>query len=255
MYSISKNRLFGAIGVAALLAATPVLAQDATTQPSTDSSAQQTSSDGSTPSTTTQSDPLLVSVNGSEIRQSDLLTAISTLPPQMQQLPREMLIGLAMDQLVARQLILDAARADNLAEDPEVQSLVEPMVSQITDQAMVQVWLQRELEGQITEENLQQAFAGFQTANPESDATLEQVRPQLLQALQQEALSGLSETLRSGADVVFYDASGNPTDAPSSSSGATSSSSNGGSGSNAGSGSAGEQGSSETGSAMEPAKQ
>ncbi len=217
-----NTQLLCSIAMVAALGATttmPSFAQEATGNSTTAPAAREGQSTapadaGTTSSSSSTGDQLVVTVNGSEIRQSDIRDAISTLPPQMQQMPEEMLVGLALDQLVARQLILEEANSQQLAEDPEVKQLVDSMLNRLTEQAVVQVWLTRELEGEITEERLREEFDRYQQANSQSDLTFEQARPQIEQALRQQVMSNVTDRLRQGADVVFFDASGNPVAEP-----------------------------------------
>ncbi|WIJ24974.1 hypothetical protein [Devosia sp. RR2S18] len=116
--------------------------------------------------------------------------------------------------MVTRELILNQAQASGLESDPEVQSLVQTMMEEITEQALVQVWVARQLNQQLTDEQLQSAFASFQEANPDSAVTFEQARPQIEQALRQQLAASLGEQLRQNADVTYFDAAGNPTEQP-----------------------------------------
>ncbi|HEV2126887.1 MAG TPA: hypothetical protein VGW38_29400 [Chloroflexota bacterium] len=153
---------------------------------------------------------LIVTVNDVEIRQADVLNAIQNLPPQVQQMPPQMLLPIVVKQLLTRELILDRGRAENLQTDPAVLAIVKPQTQALEDQAVVNVWIERELAERVTEERINAAYEQFRAANPDSTVTLAVARPQLEQALRQEAMRQLSAELRSGASIVFYDASGNP---------------------------------------------
>lgn len=202
--------------VAALLGSTavvaPVVAQD-DQAPSQQAGGDTTSESAAIGGAGTAAENmLLATVNGVEIRQSDVTQVISSLPPQMRQLPPEMILSMAVDQVVTQELFLEAARAQDLANDPEVKSLVEPLIEQLTEQAMVRVWLSRQFNEQVDEARLQEEFAEFQEANSDSDLTFEQARPQLEQAVRREVLADLTVDLSEKADIVFYDASGDPVD-------------------------------------------
>ncbi|WIJ24965.1 SurA N-terminal domain-containing protein [Devosia sp. RR2S18] len=220
------NRLFAAVSVATLMTgamALPATAQDAASTDSaaqTEAEASATTTDASAGTGASQagqsgaatSDSVVAEVNGTQITLSDVRNAISTLPPQMQQFPEEMVVSLALDQLVTRELILNQAQASGLESDPEVQSLVQTMMEEITEQALVQVWVARQLNEQITDEQLQSAFASFQETNPDAVVTFEQARPQIEQALRQQLAASLGEQLRRDAEVTYFDAAGNPTE-------------------------------------------
>ncbi|MEX2375840.1 MAG: hypothetical protein WD942_09705 [Dehalococcoidia bacterium] len=211
---IQLSRVARVTAVAALLGSTaliaPTVAQDNQAQPEQAESGTTSSTAGTGETGTAGENILLATVNGVEIRQSDVTQVIASLPPQMRQLPPEMVVSMAVDQVVTRELFLEEARSQDLGNDPEVQSLVEPLVEQLTEQAMVQVWLARQFSEGVDETRLQEEFAEFQTANPDSEITFEQARPQLEQAVRREVLADLTVNLSERADIVFYDASGNP---------------------------------------------
>jgi hypothetical protein len=160
-------------------------------------------------------DTLIVTVGEERITGADVVATIDTLPPQLRQQPPALLIPMAVDSLVTRELILQEARAQNLAEDPEVRSLADASAEIAEEDAMVQVYLQRELESRVTDEAVQGAYdalaqsvqaQGAQTQLP----PLEQVRPQIERQLQQQALQGLRSELASDVAVVFYGPDGQP---------------------------------------------
>ena len=49
---------------------------------------------------------LIATVGGTEIRGSDLMTVIGALPPQLRSQPPQMLVPIALEQLIMRELIL-----------------------------------------------------------------------------------------------------------------------------------------------------
>jgi peptidyl-prolyl cis-trans isomerase C len=64
-------------------------------------------------------DRVVASVNGEEIRVSDIEQFVSTLPPQAQQIPRDELERLVVNELVNTRVIGAAARADGIEKDAE----------------------------------------------------------------------------------------------------------------------------------------
>ncbi len=155
-------------------------------------------------------DMVIVRVGDADIRGSDISGAISLLPPQLQQQPPEMLVPMAVNQLIARELILKAAIADNLAEDPEVVALVDEAQMASEQDAMVQVWLQRELDGRVTDENVQAEYDEIKANSEQEIPPLEAVRAQIEQQLRQEAFMGLEEDLRKDVEIVYYGPDGKP---------------------------------------------
>jgi hypothetical protein len=155
-------------------------------------------------------DMVIVRVGDADIRGSDISGAISLLPPQLQQQPPEMLVPMAVNQLIARELILKAAMADNLAEDAEVVALVDEAQMASEQDAMVQVWLQRELAGRVTDQDVQAKYDEIKAKSEQETPPLEAVRAQIEQQLRQEAFIVLEEHLRKDVEIVYYGSDGKP---------------------------------------------
>ncbi|MFZ3585371.1 hypothetical protein ACOI1H_25120, partial [Loktanella sp. DJP18] len=158
---------------------------------------------------------LVATVGGAEIRNADLMTFIGTLPPEVQSMPPEMLVPVALEQLILRELILNEANSQNLGEDPEVQSIVDSTSAAAMDDAMVQVWLSRQMADVVTDEAVQQVYDEAVAAGQQDLPPVEQVRPQIEQFLLQQAMQDVQMQLSEGAEVVFYDPTGQPVDASS----------------------------------------
>ncbi|WP_147115145.1 hypothetical protein [Tateyamaria sp. syn59] len=109
-----------------------------------------------------------------------------------------------------RELILEEARSANLAENDRVKQLVEQSTIEAEDDAMVQVWLEQQFEDDITDETVQGAYDALAATSAQELPPLEQVRPQIEQQLRQQAYVDLQTELQQDAEIVFYDATGNP---------------------------------------------
>ncbi|TGN43640.1 hypothetical protein E4L95_20445 [Paracoccus liaowanqingii] len=157
-----------------------------------------------------QADTLVATVGGTEIRGSDLMTVIGALPPQLQSQSPQMLVPIALEQLIMRELIVEKARSENLAEDPEVTELVSGAMQVAEEDALVQVWLERELAKSVTDEAVQQSYDDAQAQGQQDLPPLEDLRPQIEQHLRSQAVEDLRIQLREGADIVLYDATGRP---------------------------------------------
>lgn len=158
-----------------------------------------------------QADQKVATVNGTEIVTADVRRFVETLPDQMRQAqPPEMLISSAIQQLVVRELILEEARSEDLAEDAEVKKIVEQTSKEAQDDAMIQVWLQRELEDDVTDENVQGAYDALAAASEQELPPLDKVRPQIEQQLRQQAFAEVRASLQKGAEITFFNANGEP---------------------------------------------
>lgn len=158
---------------------------------------------------------LIATVGEERITGADVVATIDALPPQLRQQPPALLIPMAVDSLVTRELILGEARAQNLGEDPEVRSLADASAEIAEEDAMVQVYLQRELASRVTDEAVQGAYDALAQSVQAQGAQgqlppLEQVRPQIERQLQQQALQGLRSELQGDVAVVFYGPDGQP---------------------------------------------
>lgn len=108
------------------------------------------------------SDPVVARVNGSEIRRSDVSVLLGQLPPQVQQMPIEMIYPAIIDQLVNQKLISDAGYKQDLQKTDEVKD----EVKRAEERAVQRAFIQREVENRITQEALEAAYKDFLAHNP-----------------------------------------------------------------------------------------
>ena len=178
--------------------------------PSQDTAQQQSQTGSGEAAGDQQADALVATVGDAEIRGSDMALVVGMLPPELQSQPPQMLLPIALQQLILRELILQEARAQNFADDPEVVALVESTSANLEEDAMVQVWTDREIARAVTDEAVQQAYEDAQAQGAENLPPIDEVRPQIEQYLRQQAMQEIASMLRQDADVVFYDATGRP---------------------------------------------
>ncbi|MBS1302011.1 hypothetical protein [Loktanella sp. SALINAS62] len=188
----------------AALATTPLTAQESETTAPSESQSQPSASQMISP------DQLVASVGETEIIGSDVSEFIESLPPGMREQPPEMLISMAVQQIVLRELLLQEAEAQNLGEDPEVESIVAQSDDMTRDDAMVQVYLTREIEDSVTDEAVQQTYDQIAEQTEEDLPPLEDVRLQIEQQLQQQTVEGLRQDLAANVEIVFYGPDGEP---------------------------------------------
>lgn len=158
-------------------------------------------------------DAIVARVGDADIMRSDVLGVIAVLPPELQQQPAEMLIPMALDQLVLRELILQKAREGGLEADPDVEAMLagaSDASDEARENAMVQVWLDRELEGAVTDQKVQETYGTIEGQLGDQVPPLDQIRPQIEQELRRLAFLELSEELHTGADVTLFGPDGEP---------------------------------------------
>jgi peptidyl-prolyl cis-trans isomerase C len=137
-----------------LLAAAPVLAQaPAPAQPPAAAAPAAPAPGGA--AATPAADPVLARVDGAEIRRSDVQAAIGELPPELRAAPETVLTPLVLDQLITQKALVNAARAEKLGEQPEVQA----RIRRAEEQELQQALLRREIAPKLTEEALRARYA------------------------------------------------------------------------------------------------
>ena len=157
-----------------------------------------------------QEDVLVAKVGDAEIRRSDILGVIGMLPQPLQAQPPEMLIPLALDQLVLRELVLQEAQKAGLDNSSEVQQLVDEQTRSSREDAMVHVWLDQELGKAVTDEAVKSTYDAVKANTAGEFPALDQVRPQIENQLRQQAFMSVSERLKREADVTLYGPDGKP---------------------------------------------
>lgn len=98
--------------------------------------------------------PVVAKVNGQDIMRSDVFNFISGLPEQVRQMPIQTLFPLALEQVVNNRVITAKAGSAQLEADPEVEQLV----SQAKDQIVRNVYIDRQIDEQITQKKLLDAY-------------------------------------------------------------------------------------------------
>lgn len=142
---------------------------------------------------TAEEPQVIARVNGEEIYQSDLVAFVQRLPAQIQS-QVQMLMPQILDQLVNNELSTQAGRDAGLASDPEV---VE-QVSKVEDLIVGQIYLQRAIDEQITDEKVDAAYQEYLEENPPER---ELIARHILVESEDEAKAVITE-LDGGADFA-----------------------------------------------------
>ncbi|HEY8192074.1 MAG TPA: peptidylprolyl isomerase [Alphaproteobacteria bacterium] len=98
--------------------------------------------------------PTVATVNGEEIKRSDVFTFIGTLPEQVRQMPIQNLFPLALEQVINNKIVGARADAAKLESDPEVTKMMEQAKGQIVRN----VYVERQLKEGITQKKLLKAY-------------------------------------------------------------------------------------------------
>lgn len=144
---------------------------------------------------TAQDDPVVAVVDGTEFRLSDLEESYADLPEQFRQMPLEVLYAPLLDRLIDGELLLRAAEAENIADDPEVQARIERARADVLRQGLIE----NAIDGATTDEAL---AAAYEELRGQPDFIIEQVTASHIlvedEALAREIISQLDE----GADFA-----------------------------------------------------
>ena len=140
-------------------------------------------------------DPVVATVNGTEFRMSDLEASHQELPQQYRQMPLEVIYDTLIDRLVDGQLLLEAAEAENIADDEAVQATLERARADVLRQAMIM----EAVEEATTEEALQ---AAYEERKAQPDFAVEQVTARHILVETPEEAAAVIQQLDDGADFA-----------------------------------------------------
>jgi peptidyl-prolyl cis-trans isomerase C len=137
-------------------------------------------------------DPILATVDGQEIRLSDLSSLTEELPQELRGVPLQVLLPMLMDQIINGRAVAAAARQAGVDKDTAVRA----RIRRAEEQELVKAYLSRELAGRVTEERIRAAYDAEIRARPAE----EEVRARhILVPTETEAREALAE-IRAGAD-------------------------------------------------------
>lgn len=103
---------------------------------------------------TDRSQRLVATVDGQEIRQADVSAYLATLPPQAQQLPREQLLPLVLQELIGTKILVKLARRDGLDENTEF----ERQINFAAEQILRQIFLAQLSASAVNDEAIQNYY-------------------------------------------------------------------------------------------------
>lgn len=111
--------------------------------------------------------PVVATVNGTDIKRNDVIDYIRTLPLQMQQMPLEAIFPAALDQIVNEMIVRQRSEKSDFDKDPVVLAKVEEAKKEI----VATVFLKRTVDKKITEARLQKAYDAYvDTLEPVEEA-------------------------------------------------------------------------------------
>ena len=106
-------------------------------------------------------DPLVATVNGDKVYRSEVLEAARSLPPQYQA-QMQQIFPMLVERVVDFRLLSEAAGEAGLAKDDEVKR----RMAKLQDDVMREIYLQRQIDGQVDEAALRTRYDTYVAANP-----------------------------------------------------------------------------------------
>ena len=139
-------------------------------------------------------DPIVARVNTVAIHRSDVLHALETMPPQVQQMPMAQVYPLLLERLIDGKLVVGAARAQKLPDDAEIKR----KVADFENRAIQEAYLSRTVTGKVTDGLLRKKYEAFVNDNPPQ----EEVRARHILVANEKAAQDVLAELKKGADFA-----------------------------------------------------
>ncbi|MBH62278.1 MAG: peptidylprolyl isomerase [Alphaproteobacteria bacterium] len=145
----------------------------------------------SLPQSVPAQDNVLARVNGAEVRQSDVLRMLDQLPAEVRNMPQGQLFTLLIERAVDRVLVIEAARADGLANDPEVRA----RLKQAEDDLLWATFLERKVAEGMTDSRIRKAYDRLA-----GEAAEEEIKARHILLASEDEAKAIIRDLEGGAD-------------------------------------------------------
>ena len=139
-------------------------------------------------------DPVVARINGEELHKSDVSRMVSQLPPQVQQMPIEMIYPAVIDQLVSGKLVSSAGYKAGLADSAEVKD----EIKRAEERAVQRAYIQKEIKARITPDAMQKAYQDFLKENPAQ----EEVKAAHILVEKEDEAKAIIAQLKKGGDFA-----------------------------------------------------
>lgn len=94
---------------------------------------------------------VVATVNGQKITLADMQSALKNLPPQVQQLPQNMVFPMLLNQLADQKAIQIVAKKEGLEKQPDVEKAMQTAAAN----ALQNAWLSQQVTPRLTEANIE----------------------------------------------------------------------------------------------------
>lgn len=163
-------------------------------QDSVDANAQNTAGSETKGEIIKPGNPVVAKVGDEEVKRSDVLAFIQTLPQQTKQLPIGEIFPLALEQVVNARVIKQNTDNIDMGSDP----LVKERVKAATDNIVRDVYMQRQVEKKVTQERLKAAYDEYVENFPDID----EVRARHILVEEEAKATEIIKKLQDGSDFA-----------------------------------------------------
>ncbi|CAO3355299.1 peptidylprolyl isomerase [Azospirillum palustre] len=165
-----------------------------TPAPATPAPAAPAAAAAAAPAPAAPADPVVARVNGEELHKSDVTRMVSQLPPQVQQMPIEMIYPAVIDQLVSGKLVSSAGYKAGLADSAEVKD----EIKRAEERAVQRAYIQKEIKARVTPEALNKAYQEYLKENPAQ----EEVKAAHILVEKEDEAKAIIAQLKKGGDFA-----------------------------------------------------
>jgi peptidyl-prolyl cis-trans isomerase C len=99
-------------------------------------------------------DPVVATVNGVQVRLSELEVAQQSLPPQYRSMPLQAVFPALLDRLVDSKLVVQEGKKNKVTDDPAYKK----RLAFVEEQVLQDFWIQREIAKKVTADKLRQRY-------------------------------------------------------------------------------------------------
>jgi peptidyl-prolyl cis-trans isomerase C len=139
-------------------------------------------------------DPVVIRVNGTEVRRSEAIDLMRSLPPQVQKQSPDKVYSIVVGQMVDTLLVSQAGRKQKLQDDPAVKK----RLALVQDQVIAEAYVQRILAKSVTDDKLHARYDKFVKETPER----EEVKARHILLPTEEDAKAVIAQLKGGADFA-----------------------------------------------------